>query len=318
MKNIYEECPTFETTHFLFRKVQIEDAEDLLSCYSDVKAAELFNSDNCTSDFVYTTLEKMKNCISFWLEEYINKQYIRFAIVDKVIRKTVGTIEIFNKGNFDYLKNVGILRLDLCSEYEKDSYLSEILQMISKHFYLALGLENIMTKAIPKATTRIAALTNEQYYPVHRHTVMPYEDYYIRYVATPDEIAQSVGYCGLICTFCHEADHCGGCKSKTNCCGRYISESGCYQYNCCTEKGIKGCWECEIAPCDKDMFSEHHDIRNRTFVKCAKEEGLQQLAQYVLVNQLNGILYGWNKDYDNLESENAVLDLLHHGIGTKA
>lgn len=131
------------------------------------------------------------------------------------------------------------------------------------------------------------------------------------------QIADSIGYCGLVCKFCHEANKCEGCKSKINCCGRHLSENGCYQHNCCVEKGIKGCWECDIAPCDKDMYSNQHDIRNRAFVKCAKLDGIEKLAEYVLRNQENGIIYGWNKDYDNLDSEEAVLDLLHNGVNSK-
>ena len=131
------------------------------------------------------------------------------------------------------------------------------------------------------------------------------------------EVADSIGYCGLICRFCHESDHCNGCKSNNNCCGRHLSEQGCFQYNCCVNKGINGCWECSESPCTKDMFNEHHNIRNRTFVKVAKAEGIDKLAQYVLVNQNNGILYGWNKDYDNLESEEAIIDLLHNGVKSK-
>jgi len=64
------------------------------------------------------------------------------------------------------------------------------------------------------------------------------------------------------------------------------------------------------------MFSEQHDIRNRTFVKVAKMEGIEKLAEYVFENQKNGIFYGWNKDYDHLESEEAVIDLLHNGLNS--
>src|SRR5574340_182763 len=106
------------------------------------------------------------------------------------------------------------------------------------------------------------------------------------------ELANNIGYCGLVCGLCHESDHCAGCKSNTNCCGRHLSNAGCYQYDCCVQKGIAGCWECEKGPCEKDMFSEHHDMRNRVFVKVAKTEGVEKLAGYVLRNQENGILYG--------------------------
>ena len=116
---------------------------------------------------------------------------------------------------------------------------------------------------------------------------------------------------------CHEVDKCAGCKSENNCCGRHLSKEGCFQYNCCVGKDLNGCWECDDGPCDKDMFSEDHDVRNRTFVKVAKNEGIEILAEYILKNEDDGISYGWNKNYDNLENEYAVMDLLHNGLNSK-
>jgi len=136
------------------------------------------------------------------------------------------------------------------------------------------------------------------------------------YYMDSKDIAHNIGYCGLVCSLCHEADVCGGCKSDSNCCGRHMSEEGCFQFDCCVNKGLNGCWECTESPCDRDMFSEHHDIRNRTFVKIAKMEGIEMLAEYVAKNQKNGIFYGWNRDYDHLESEEAVIDLLHNGLNS--
>jgi len=66
------------------------------------------------------------------------------------------------------------------------------------------------------------------------------------------------------------------------------------------------------------MFSRQHDVRNRTFEKWQKNEGIEKLAGYVLKNQANGIMYGWNKDYDNLGNEDAVIDLLHNGLNSKS
>ncbi|MHC1771720.1 MAG: DUF3795 domain-containing protein [Flexilinea sp.] len=136
-------------------------------------------------------------------------------------------------------------------------------------------------------------------------------------VFTVKQVVESISYCGLVCCFCHRADECNGCRSERICCGKRLSTEGCFQYECCISKGIQGCWECEEGPCDRDMFSESHDIRNRTFVKCAKQEGVEKLAEYVLRNQKAGILYGWNRDYDNLGIEEAVLDLLHNGVKSR-
>jgi hypothetical protein len=132
-----------------------------------------------------------------------------------------------------------------------------------------------------------------------------------------NEISANIGFCGLICSFCHGASNCAGCRSDHNCCGRHLSVDGCHQFNCCTTKGINGCWECEIGPCGEDMFSDQHNLRNRVFVKVAKAEGVQKLAEYVAINQVAGIQYGWNKDYDQLQTEEAIIDLLHFGVQSK-
>lgn len=313
--NPYEQCPVYETNNYMLRIVEKNDANALLKCYSDKEVVKIANADNCTGNFHFKTIEEMNHYMDCWLYEYSKQYYVRFSIIDKKINVPIGTIEICNKGSIEYLKNVGILRLDICSSYEHEDVLNEILEVVSLHFYQDFGLENIMIKAISEASARTKALKSNGYFPVMHNIVLPYDDYYIRNIILTNEVANNVGYCGLICTFCHEANTCGGCKSKTNSCGRHLSEDGCYQYHCCTEKGINGCWECDETCCNKDMFSEHHDIRNRTFVKCAKQEGIYQLCEYVLRNQLNGIRYGWNKDYDNLGSEEAVLKLLHKGKG---
>ena len=66
------------------------------------------------------------------------------------------------------------------------------------------------------------------------------------------------------------------------------------------------------------MFAPERDIRLRAFVRCAKEDGPKALAGYILYNQDNGILYHRDKknhtgDYDGLDSEEAVLELLRKG-----
>lgn len=127
------------------------------------------------------------------------------------------------------------------------------------------------------------------------------------------EVVDSVGYCGLVCRLCHLSDKCSGCKSDNNCCGRHLSDTGCYQYNCCIRKGINGCWECDEFPCSEDMFSESHDLRLRAFIRFIKEEGLDKLAECLVKNQENGTLYGYKKDYDGLESEEAVIKLIKEG-----
>lgn len=99
-----------------------------------------------------------------------------------------------------------------------------------------------------------------------------------------------------------------------NRCQRYLSETGCYQYNCCKERKLNGCWECEDFNCGIDMFSESHDLRLRAFVRFIKDEGLEKFAKFIIENEKKGIKYGYQKDYDGLKSEDDVIKLLKTGI----
>ena len=127
------------------------------------------------------------------------------------------------------------------------------------------------------------------------------------------DIVDNIGYCGLVCPLCHLSEDCGGCKSENNRCQRHLSESGCYQYSCCRERRLNGCWECEDFNCGKDMFSESHDIRLRAFVRFIRAEGLAKFARCIIENEKKGIRYGHQKDYDGLETEEDVIELLRTG-----
>ena len=107
LSNPYQKCP-----------VQLDDAKDLLACYSDRRAVANMNADCCTSDFYYETLTQMQECIRFWLREYQQQAYIRFAIIDKTVKKAVGTAEIFGGTLGGGLSGFGVLRIDLALPYE--------------------------------------------------------------------------------------------------------------------------------------------------------------------------------------------------------
>ena len=120
---------------------------------------------------------------------------------------------------------------------------------------------------------------------------------------------KSIAYCGLLCDLCNSNEECS-CKSENHC-GKRLSPQGCYQYTCCTEKGINGCWECEESPCGKDMLAPNK-IKMRAFVKCIKEDGIDAFIRFIEENKKLVVIYhrtGVIGDYD-LVNEDAVLQLL--------
>ncbi len=158
----YHNCPTIETDHFIFRLVNKNDAEDLLKCYSDPKAQELFNCVNCSSDFRFNTIDEMNEMINYWLIDYSQQAYVRFSIVDKSTKRAIGTIEIFGKIG-QYKVDRGVLRIDVESGYENKAALFEIINMCVENFYLLFGLKEIATRIIPKAADRIDAFTKNDF-----------------------------------------------------------------------------------------------------------------------------------------------------------
>ena len=157
--NIYKICPTLENENFLLRLVKDEDGDDLLSVYSDKNALPFFNSDNCDGDnFYYATKERMTEALGFWNLSYKNGWFARLAIVDKTVSKVIGTIELCLRVSEDEFNNMGILRIDVRSDYEKEEVLYDIAALITPHLPEMLGCNGIITKAPIYAVERIKAI----------------------------------------------------------------------------------------------------------------------------------------------------------------
>ena len=157
--NIYETCPVLENDRFLLRSVKDEDCDDLLEVYSDKNALPFFNSDNCDGDnFYYATKERMTETLGFWKLSYENGWFARLSIVDKTISKVIGTIELCLRVSEDEFDRMGILRVDVRSDYEKEEALYSVITLIAPHLSEMLGCKGIITKAPIYAVERIEAL----------------------------------------------------------------------------------------------------------------------------------------------------------------
>ena len=161
MLDPYIECPVYVTNHFKLRLVRLDDANDLLECYSDPKSQRFFNADYCSRDFCYCTIDEMQDCIKMWIDSYKTKQFIRFAIVELQNKKAVGTIEIF--GGKERNNYTAVLRIDIASKYETEAHISELLNVSNLHFHSLFPVNNIITKAIENADERIKALKDRDF-----------------------------------------------------------------------------------------------------------------------------------------------------------
>lgn len=159
MPDVYKDCPAFENDRFLLRLSQLDDARDLVSVYSDKNALPFFNSDNCHGDnFYYLDEERMRQAIEFWLSSYSAKWFVRWTIIDKEKYKAIGTIEVFHRVANDDFNHVGVLRLDLKSEYEISEEIFAILNLIVPPAFDLFECEKIITKVPVYAVERMEAM----------------------------------------------------------------------------------------------------------------------------------------------------------------
>ncbi|MDO4666508.1 MAG: GNAT family protein [Streptococcus sp.] len=178
MSNVYEYYPKFESDKFLLRFVDKGDVEQLLAVYSDKNSLPFFNSDNCHGDnFYYPTRDKMEQAVNFWLESYKTKWFVRWVIVDKSLSKAIGTIELFKRIAEDKFDGVGVLRLDLKSEYEKSDIIEAILKLIIPPAYELFDCEEIITKVPNYAIERLLAVSNFGFKKSNNLLVGTYDGY---------------------------------------------------------------------------------------------------------------------------------------------
>jgi RimJ/RimL family protein N-acetyltransferase len=175
--DVYGSCPDYAGSRISLRLIRETDYGDLLSCYSDEKAIPLFNSDNCDDDFRYRTPERMRQAVDFWVDAYRKRYFIRWTVIDNETGKGVGTIEMLRRRAGDDCNNYGILRIDLRSDFERETILQDILAIAKSAFFDAFDVEYIVTKAIPSAHTRINALKVSGFTPLGRPMNI-YSDYW--------------------------------------------------------------------------------------------------------------------------------------------
>ena len=181
--NVYKKCPLLESDNFLLRFVDINDADDLLLVYSDLKSVSLFNSDNCGGDdFYYTTIERMEEAIEYWIWEYSRKGFVRWSIIDKNNKQIIGTVELFKRKAKDYFNDCAVLRLDLRSDYEKCDIITELLGLLISETYEMFKCKMTATKAFPQSKERLEALksvgfTQSNEMLIGTHDGISYGDY---------------------------------------------------------------------------------------------------------------------------------------------
>jgi len=180
--NPFIECPIYETERFIIRKLKREDTEELFSCYSDPKAVKCFNGDCCGDDFYYTDIEKFRECVEYWLSRYDAEDFVRWSIQDKGKQILFGTIEVCPSLKYAVDgKLMGILRIDLKSEYERQEVIEELLDVLLKHVYKDFQIASVLMKIQKEARERQKLVRRYCFVPAKDECNISFSDYYVSY-----------------------------------------------------------------------------------------------------------------------------------------
>ena len=121
--------------------------------------------------------------------------------------------------------------------------------------------------------------------------------------------SKGFGYCGLACDYCQDNPNCVGCKK-----GGCPEKEACKNYQCCTSKNYKYCFECPGFPCEDSIL---HKLRIRTFCQYIQRYGEEDLKKHLEENCKKGIVYHYqNKhigDYDQFDTENEIIEFIKNG-----
>lgn len=164
--NIYQTHPTFITPRFTLRLVEADDAPGLLSVYSDRQAQAYFNADNCTSNFRYTTLRQMQECVDMWIHARRQGWFMRWVILEKELY--VGTVEMFRQSDGPDGQGRGVLRMDVLSRKEFEDVFDELLRTMLPGLHDMFGCREIVTKAPRFAIQRQTALRWHGFVPLEK------------------------------------------------------------------------------------------------------------------------------------------------------
>ena len=102
----------------------------------------------------------MSAAVDFWLRSYETKWFVRWSVTDKTCAKVIGTIEMFHRKAEDDFNDVGVLRIDLKSDYERSEVLQELFALFIPPAYELFDCTEIITKIPNYAVERADAAEN--------------------------------------------------------------------------------------------------------------------------------------------------------------
>jgi hypothetical protein len=117
--------------------------------------------------------------MDLWETSYNTRRFVRWTVIANESHEGIGTIEMFGRGPAPGIGRFGILRIDLRSDNESRPVIADILEIAEAYFCDAFNVNTILTKAIPRATSRIQTLLDMGYKP-YQGALLKHGDYFFK------------------------------------------------------------------------------------------------------------------------------------------
>ena len=163
---------------FTIRRIRADDAGALMACYSDPLAWPFFNEDNCSGHFMFTTREVMDQAIQIWTTCHDTRQFARYTLLDAGV--PFGTVEFCPRRELHPVHGrVSIVRADVDPAHERSDAIQDILGCVIRDMMPAFRVDALITKAVPQAEERIAALGASGFRPTQDPSLSRFEHYFL-------------------------------------------------------------------------------------------------------------------------------------------
>lgn len=188
IKSPFIYCPRLKNNRIRIRQLRLDDADKLLSCYQQQgKAPTYFNLDFSNETIPCQNKEQVKNLLKFYLSQSKSKKSVYWTVIDLFNNNSIGVISITPlEKNEDY-KNVGLLRMDIKSEYETKEIISAILNM-TEQLYELFDLNTIISKAWLTSRHRINAMLENGFKESFDRYLIKKDGYFFKVISPRDNL----------------------------------------------------------------------------------------------------------------------------------
>ena len=120
--------------------------------------------------------------MEYWLSRYEAQDFVRWSIQDKEKKSLIGTVELCPSLKYAVDgKMMGILRIDLKSEYEKQAVLEELVDILMVHIYEDFQVASVIMKIQKDAKERQKLIKKYQFVSAKEECNIGFSDYYVSY-----------------------------------------------------------------------------------------------------------------------------------------